>query len=158
MNRNPGLQFAGMLDILITILFFLLKNYSHVITNFNVSDDLQLPTSTAFNPPTDSILQLVVTQKAIFLDDVLILNFQNGQIPRSELYEGVTITKLYRALDAHRQRGIKQAALADKGQFRGAIVLQADKALEFKLLKKVIYTAGATDFGNLRLAVIKRDL
>jgi len=152
-----GLMITSMLDILVTILFFLLKNYSYVITNFAVSNDLSLPVSTAFNPPPDASLQLVVTRKSILLDDrELIRLTKNGYIPRRELHsDGVTIVKLFQALEAHKKRSKYFQNRSDKHSFTGTVVLQADKGLPFRLLKKVIYTAGVTDFVNLRLAVIK---
>src|SRR5665811_1007780 len=63
-----GLMLASMLDILMAILFFLLKNYSTVVSDFNVGKDIALPTSTAIQAPIPA-LQLVVTQKAILLDE-----------------------------------------------------------------------------------------
>ena len=46
---------------------------------------------------------------------------------------------------------------SDNHSFTGNIVLQADKTLQFNVLKKVIYTAGITDFVMLKLAVLKKD-
>ena len=79
------LMMTSMLDILTTILFFLLKNYSYVVTTFNVSAGLSLPQSTAILPPPESTLQLVVTKTAIMLDDKELVVFENGVIPSQKL-------------------------------------------------------------------------
>jgi len=83
MSFTQSLVLISMLDILTTILFFLLKNYSYVVTNFTVAQDLSLPTSTNLMPPPDSALQLVVTRNAIILDDKLLVPIKNGDIPPS---------------------------------------------------------------------------
>ncbi len=152
-----GLMLASMLDILMAILFFLLKNYSTVVSDFNVGKDIALPTSTAIQAPIPA-LQLVVTQKAILLDEKEICPIVNGDIGKSDLYrDGVTIVKLAQALKAQKDRSMYIQQRNDEHSFTGAIVMQADKGLKFNVLKKVIYTAGIADFVMLKLAVLKKD-
>jgi biopolymer transport protein ExbD len=152
-----GLMLASMLDILMAILFFLLKNYSSVVTEFQAAKDITLPQSSALMPPMPA-LQLVVTQKEIILDDKPIAAIVNGDIDKSELYrDGVTIVKLAQALKEQKDRSLYVQQHNDTHSFTGTIVLQADKALTFNLLKKVIYTAGISDFVMLKLAVVKKS-
>lgn len=154
---SQGLMLASMMDILTCILFFLLKNYSTVISDFTTAKDITLPHSTALTPPIPS-LQLVVTQNAIILDDKPIISVTNGDVDRKELYrDGVTIVKLAQALKAQKDRSLYIQQNNDSHSFTGTIVLQADRALSYNLLKKVIYTAGISDFVNLKLAVLKRE-
>jgi len=158
MTTIQVLALTSMLDILTTILFFLLKNYSYVKTNFTVADDLSLPRSTNRMPPPDSALQLVVTKKSIILDDKELVPIKNGDVPKEFLYrDGVTIVRLAQALEQHKKRSKYIARRSDSHTFSGLIVLQADRNLEFRLLKKVIYTAGITDFVMLKLAVLKKE-
>jgi biopolymer transport protein ExbD len=152
-----GIMLASMLDILMAILFFLLKNFSSVTADFNVGKDIVLPNSSAMLPPTPA-LQLVVTKSAIVLDDKLIANIVNGDIDKKELYkDGVTIVKLAQALKAQKDRSQFIEQRNDSHSFTGTIVKQADKTLKFNLLKKIIYTAGIADFVNLKLAVLKNE-
>ncbi len=152
-----GLMLASMLDILMAVLFFLLKNYSSVISDFNVGKDISLPASSAIVPPMPA-LQLVLTQKALMLDDKEIVTIVNGDIQKQDLYrDGVTIVKLAQALKAQKDRTMYIDKSNDSHSFTGTIVMQADKNLQFNVLKKVIYTAGITDFVMLKLAVLKKD-
>jgi biopolymer transport protein ExbD len=159
-NRQPpngGLMLASMLDILMAILFFLLKNYSSTVTEFQTAKDITLPTSSALVPPMPA-LQLVVTQKEIILDNKPIAAIVNGDIDKSELYrDGVTIVKLAQELKEQKDRSLYVQQHNDTHSFTGTIVLQADKNLNFNLLKKVIYTAGISDFVMLKLAVLKKQ-
>jgi len=152
-----GLMLTSMLDILTTILFFLMKNYNNIVSDFAMAKDLSLPYSSAMIPPAPA-LQLVVTQNSIMLDNKPIANVVNGDVEKSELYrDGVTIVKLAQALKAQKDRSLYVQARSDTHSFTGTIVLQADKTLQFNLLKKVIYTAGITDFVMLKLAVLKKE-
>lgn len=163
-SQGSTLMLASMLDILMAILFFLLKNYSTVVSDFSMSRDISLPFSSALTPP-QAALQLVVTKTAIMLDDKEIVSIVNGDVSKKDLHsDGVTILKLAWALKEQRQKSefFKNANAddpkkeADKS-FSGTVVLQADKTLQFNLLKKVIYTAGISDFVMLKLAVVKKE-
>jgi hypothetical protein len=139
------------------ILFFLLKNYSSVVADFNVGKDIALPRSSALTPPAPA-LQLVVTQNAILLDDKPIAQIVNGDIDKKDLYrDGVLIVPLAQALNEQKKRSLYIQNHSDTHSFNGTIVMQADKSLQFNVLKKVIYTAGVTDFVMLKLAVLKKD-
>jgi biopolymer transport protein ExbD len=152
-----GLMLASMLDILMAILFFLLKNYSTVVSDFSMGKDISLPQSSSMVPPAQA-LQLVVTQHAVILDDKELFAMDNGDVPRAELYrDGITIVKLAQALKEQKDRSMFIQQHNDQHSFTGTIVMQADKNLRFNVLKKVIYTAGIADFVNLKLAVLKKD-
>lgn len=150
------LMLASMLDILMAILFFLLKNYSQSQSEFSTSKDIQLPFSTAQKAP-ENALQLVVSQSVILLDDKEIVVLKDGAVPPAELFkDGVTITKLAQELKASKERSLYIEKNNDAFSFTGTLVMQADKSAKFDLIKKVIYTAGISDFVNLKLAVMKK--
>jgi hypothetical protein len=69
----------------------------------------------------------------------------------------VTIRDLAIELKKLKERSQVQSA-GDDGSWVGNIVMQADKDLPFSVLKKVIYTAGVTDFVMFKLAVLKKEV
>ncbi|NBT58589.1 hypothetical protein EBT16_07380 [bacterium] len=152
-----GLQLTSMLDILMAILFFLLQNFSTVRSDFQIGKDLSLPASSALQPPVPA-LQLVVTKKAILLDNKELVQIENGDVKKSDLLsDGITIRELAIELKKQKERSQFQSA-EDKESWVGNIVMQADKDLPFSILKKVIYTAGVTDFVMFKLAVLKKEV
>ena len=156
-SLGGGLMLASMLDILMAILFFLLKNYSAAISDFSMGKDITLPQSSATMPPMPS-LQLVVTQKSILLDDKEIAILIDGQINPKDLYkDGLAIIPLVQALKKQKDRSLFIEKHNDEHSFNGAIVMQADKNLPFSVLKKIIYSAGVSDFVMFKLAVLKKD-
>jgi len=154
---SSGLMLTAMMDILTTILFFLMKNFSTIQSDFAQAKDLNLPYSSAITPPKPA-LQLVVTKDSIMLDGQLVGTIVNGDIDKKDLYkDGVLIVPLAQELKKQKDRSLYIQNHSDNHSFTGAIVLQADKSLKFSVLKKVIYTAGISDFVMLKLAVLKKD-
>ena len=154
---SGALMLTSMLDILMAILFFLMKNYNELQSDFTIGKDISLPFSSAAVPPMPS-LQLVVTQKAILLDDKPIAEIINGDVDRKMLFrDGVTIVPLAQELKKQKDRSQFIQKHSDTHSFTGGIVMQADKGLQFNVLKKVIYTAGISDFVMFKLAVLKKD-
>jgi biopolymer transport protein ExbD len=152
---STGLMLTSMLDILTTILFFLMKNYSQVQSDFNVGKDISLPYSSSVTPPVNA-LQMVVTQKAIMVDQDKVADIVNGDIPKEDLVQGLLVKPLALKLKKQKDRNIVQNEV-DKKAFAGMIVMQADKGLQFNVLKKILYTAQLSDFVTLKLAVLKKD-
>jgi biopolymer transport protein ExbD len=152
---STGLMLTSMLDILTTILFFLMKNYSQVQSDFNVGKDISLPYSSSVTPPVNA-LQMVVTQKAIMVDQEKVADIVNGDIPKEDLAQGILVKSLALKLKKQKDRNIVQNDVDKKG-FAGTIVMQADKGLQFNVLKKILYTAQLSDFVTLKLAVLKKD-
>ena len=146
---------ASMLDILMAILFFLMKNYSQVQSDFNIGKDISLPYSSSITPPVNA-LQMVVTQKAILVDQEKVADIVNGDIPKEDLVQGLLVKSLALKLKTQKDRNIKQNDV-DKKSFAGMIVMQADKSLNFNVLKKILYTAQLSDFVTLKLAVLKKE-
>ena len=135
---SSGLMLASMLDILMAILFFLLKNYSTTVSDFNVGKDISLPQSSSIMPPKPA-LQLVVTQDAILLDNVQVGKIVNGDIDPKDLNrDGVSINPLLQALKKEKERSLYIQNEKDNNSFSGTIILQADKTLKFNVLKKIM--------------------
>lgn len=152
-----GLMLASMLDILMTILFYLMKNFSSSQQEFSVAKDLKLPLSSATQEPTTA-LQVLVSQNYIIVDDKQVVVLKNGDVEKGDLFnDGITITKLAQELKEQKERSLYIQKVNDAMSFTGTLVLQADATTQFNLLKKVLYTAGISDFVNLKLAVMKKD-
>ena len=52
---SGGLMLTAMMDILTTILFFLMKNFSTIQSDFAQAKDLNLPYSTSITPPKPAL-------------------------------------------------------------------------------------------------------
>ena len=90
------------------------------------------------------------------VDQEKVADIVNGDIPKEDLVQGLLVKPLALKLKKQKDRNIVQNEV-DKKAFAGMIVMQADKGLQFNVLKKILYTAQLSDFVTLKLAVLKKD-
>lgn len=145
---DTAIPLVPFIDFLITLVVFL-------ITSFSASGDLlaQKPSITmpkAVNTvalevaPIISLDAMVVTLDGVRVADTTSLA-QNPQVDRIEpLIQNLETLK--------RNWGILHPA----EPFPGTVVLQADQAVDFRVLKKVMFSAAQAGYANLSFAVNKQ--
>lgn len=135
---EPLVNLTSMVDVLSVLMFFLLSIYSGGGYLTILPSGLELPKS---NVRTTLPRQVEI---AVLKDKILVdREALGGNV--TELTESEEL--LLPAL---------QAALAARGQANGAearVTIEADRAVPFRLLKKVIYTADQAGFRKQSLAV-----
>jgi biopolymer transport protein ExbD len=147
------LNVTSMIDMFTILLVFLLKSYSVEYSNVLVSKDLRLPISTETRLP-ENILNLIVTTNEVIVDGNNILQLENGNINPKDLSEDESvISPLYRALNNRKM--LQDESIQDF--FKGKIILQADRLLEYDVLHKIIYTAGEAGYPKFKLLVLTND-
>lgn len=147
------LHLTSMIDMFTILLVFLLKSYSVEYSNILVSKDLRLPISTETRNP-QNILNLIVTSKEIIVDSNLVTTLNNSKLnPRDMSRDGMVIQSLYNAL---KERRLLQDESIQEF-FKGKIILQADRMLDYELLHKVIYTAGEAGYPKFKLLVLNDE-
>jgi biopolymer transport protein ExbD len=152
-NRNQlvSLRLTSMIDMFTILLVFLLKSYSAEGQIITLSEDLRLPDSTAELPPISTPI-VKVTQQTILLDDVPV-----ADIERTYKDNNLEIAGLGRLLSEKKiiseRLGAKDANLG----FKGNVTIQGDKEIEFRILKKIMFTCGKAGYNNIYLAVTKQE-
>lgn len=173
-NASFDLQLTSMLDILVIILVFLLKSYAASTTRFTALPGLEMPVSKSEDSPPDS-LHLVITPEAMTFENERILEFvqtaesignvtqANYKFKPSDLDEGGRrILPLYDALVKARDQSellrAKSKARTADGQplpFEGILAIQADRRINYDILRRVMYTAATVDFDTFRFLARK---
>ncbi len=153
--RNPssapgGLRMTSMMDILTTLLLFVLKAF---VAGGEVSvppPGLELPASTAENAMVSS---LVV---AIDDDDILVGGERVASVSEVGSSDGMLIEPMADRLDAMWQQldDIAHHQGDSEAQAR-TVTIQGDRDIEFRVLQRVMYTLGQSGFEDIALAVIK---
>ncbi|MCP4229442.1 MAG: hypothetical protein GY771_04755 [bacterium] len=140
---------VSLIDTFIIIVIFLMQNFAAEGDIMSVSPDLTLPTARVDVIPVKSV-NVMVTNNSIVVEGILVadtedvLAAQDLVIPG--LYEKmVSIADLKRAI----------AAADPSKEFKGEVNIQADKYITFELLKRVMYTCGRAEYGEISLAVLK---
>lgn len=185
-KKDFELQLTSMMDMLIILVVFLLKSYSTNAVTFVTSQNIKLPNSSAEELPADAI-NVIVDPMNIIVDSEKVLEFKlpPGAQPATTpavnsltnaTYEidprlladaGRRILPLYDALVKQREKTellMSKAAWKDKEgkatatpKFQGALIIHADKAVRYEVLRKIMYTAGAAQFKVFKLVTVKKD-
>lgn len=170
-SRAFGLQLTSLMDVLMIIVVFLLKSYGISSMGIVQTDKLELPVSLA--PETfGEGMALVIAKDKIVLDGADVLLFEGapeekhfklpeGTVDTSSGINNRGIVPLFDALKkkrddydllASRSPNPKEAA----AKWKGEILVQADKAVPYEMIRRVMYTAGAAGYKLFRLTVEKQ--
>jgi biopolymer transport protein ExbD len=153
--RRPSLlvlNITSMLDMFTILIIFLLKSYSAEGIILTIPADLYLPQSTTRSAPEPGLVvevsknTLVVDGKKLDLDLEAIQNS-----------EQLLVDSLYEHLMVKARQYEEISELNPNAGFTGRLVLEGDREITFKLLKKILYTCGQAGFINQSLAVFQKE-
>jgi biopolymer transport protein ExbD len=150
-RRHKGsgaLNLVSLMDIFTILVFFLLVNSSDVQTLPN-SKDLQLPESIAEKKPEENVVVLIGAT------DILVQGTPVAKIADVMATKGNDIPALREALLSQNDRALRRAA---KDDIAGReVTIMGDKDISYRLLKKVMATCTASDYGQISLAVLQKS-
>jgi biopolymer transport protein ExbD len=136
------------MDIFTILVFFLLVNSSEVETLPNAKD-VRLPDSTAEEKPRESVVVLVTDRQ------VLVQGRPVAEIAAIDRSEGVIIPELKAALEEQTGRALL-GGQSDEAVAEREVTIMGDREIPYSLLKKVMATCTAADYGRLSLAVLQK--
>jgi biopolymer transport protein ExbD len=148
---SPGrLRMTSLMDILTVLLLFLLKSFVVDAESVTPVPGVDLPRSTSEETPQES-LDIVILGNGILLGGELVCSAE--ELARGDLY----LESLGQGLEAMRKRSEHIASLKKQGQRQTRVTVQGDRALEFQLLERVMYTLSESGYPNISLAVIRES-
>jgi|FLYM01.1.fsa_nt_gi biopolymer transport protein ExbD len=159
-RRAPSafkIQITSMVDMFVILLVFLLKSYSTSPVNITPKEGLNIPESSSNMDPID-VVKLIVSKDGVFVEDQKVIELKDGKIDLSELdsNDAQFIRKLYQALDQHAEKAKAISAVNEEFVFDGQILLQADRDLNYDVLKRVMYTSMMAGYADVKLAVASK--
>lgn len=156
-RRRPPQEIAkpsmtSLVDVLICLVFFLLKNFSSEGDIITQAKNLELPISTSKTKP-ENTLNVAISQKHIMVEGTPVA------LVAEELERpGNDIPGLARFLEDKRKRTEEIAEYDKSVQFNGKLTIQGDHLIPYWLLQKVLATCGENGYSSFSLAVMKRDV
>ncbi len=173
-----ALQITSLMDVLMIIVVFLLKSYGLSSMSIAQEDKLELPVSKSTEVFGEGIV-LVIAQDRITIDSEPVLEFMpptqqtaDGKpIPTFQLPEGAMdnsgnvgsrgILPIYDVLKRKKEEYDTLASRAPDPveaakKWTGDLMVQADKSVNYELIRHVMYTAGMAGFKQFRLTVEKQ--
>lgn len=149
------LQLTAMVDMFTIMIVFLLKSYSTSAVHITPQEGLKLPNSSSYSQPVEA-LKLIVALDGVYVDDSKVLIMKDGKLGGAELdpNDPDFIKPLYEKLNEIAEKSKSIADVNEEHEFEGKVVMQADSRLNYKTLKKVMYTASMAGYADMRLATI----
>jgi biopolymer transport protein TolR len=153
-KRNKGafaINLVSMIDMLMVLVFFLLVYSTEQIEVLPSSKDVKLPQSIAEAQVHHAVV-VIVTEH-----DVLIRGQSVGTIEQILASDNPIIPGLQAELEAEAKSVLKQSELTDDEKIATReVTIMADKELPYRLVRKVMATSTAANYGKLSLAVLQK--
>ncbi len=146
-KRTVVLNLVSLMDIFTILVFFLLVNSQQVEVLPNAKD-LELPQSIAEQKSRETVV-IMVTDEQILVQGRVVANVADV-IEQDDL----VIAGLKTALQSQTDRVLRRDAKGDIAARE--VTIMGDKALPYRLLKRVMATCMAADYGRISLAVLQR--
>jgi len=150
-KRNKGmvaLNLVSLMDIFTILVFFLLVNSSDVETLPNTKD-LQLPESIAEKKAKETVVILINEV------DIIVQGTRVAKVADVMATKGNDIPALRAALLSQNDRVLRRSAQEEI--ISREVTIMGDKDIPYRLLKKVMATCAASDYGQISLAVLQKS-
>jgi biopolymer transport protein ExbD len=151
-KRHKGgsaINLVSMMDIFTILVFFLLVNSSEVEVLPNAKD-IRLPDSTAEEKARESVVVLVTSSQ------LLVQGRPVANLADIEAASGLIIPQLQAALEDQTGRALLTAGVGADAVADREVTIMGDRDIPYSLLKKVMATCTAADYGRLSLAVLQK--
>lgn len=155
MEEAGGLGMNSLMDIMVIILVFLLKNYGDEPIKV-IGEDLKAPESATQLTPED-MTTITVSQKAILVNNTKTVDVKQGAVDKS-MKKGGEASLLIQPLFEGLQEEIakKKREMRVLGQtYEPTATIIADQSTPFRLVTEVMYTAGQAELNQFKFAVVK---
>ena len=144
-NQSFGLNITSMTDMFTILLVFLLQSFAAGEVQIDPVQGLRLPQSSTEKNPVDGA-RVSVTAKEIKFDQKTVALITDDKIDSAALdpNDKQFIKPLF---DELKKLNSDNEKLAKTGK----VLLQADEAIPYATLRKIMYTASMAGFPNLKL-------
>lgn len=151
--KAADLNLVSLMDIFTILLFFLLINQEEV-QNLQTSALLKLPESIADTKPRQTYVITVTDQEILFQGEKIMaaseaMNAQTDSLP--------ALRKVLEEAAANRPI-LAEPITADQASPEKEITIMGDRAIPYKLLKKIMVSCTEARFNHISLAVTEKSV
>ena len=148
-NTNSDLLVTPLVDMFVIIVLFLIANFSATGEVLMMSKDISLPEAKNVQD-IQSAPVVTVSKTEVLLSGALI-----GRVEDFTREEYLNIPLLEEKLrDEKKKFEDLHSAANDTGAFKGDVNIQADKGVEFRIIKRVMFSCASAGFGNINFATL----
>jgi biopolymer transport protein ExbD len=147
-RKGSALSLVSMMDIFTILVFFLLVSSAETEVLPNPKD-IQLPESAALEKARESVVVMVTDTQ------ILVQGRPVARVADALEGDALVIPELKDALRQQTDRVLIQQAKADIAARE--VTILGDRDLPYRLLKRVMASCTAAEFGQISLAVVQKD-
>ena len=152
---DGGVTINSLMDAVTIILIFLLMNFSTDPMKVTPHKKLQLPISTTQINAKEKTVTLTVAADQILVNDQPVISIKDNEVDSTDAdAKRLEIPQLKDFLDQVVEETKQQNAKLGK-PFKDIITIIAHGETHYRLINKVIYTAGTASFTKFKFAVVK---
>ena len=146
------LLITPLVDMFVIIVLFLIANFSATGEVLMMSHDIQLPE--AFNVTEIEMAPVVMVSNT----DIVVSGTAIGRVEDLTRDEYLNIPALEEKLREMKKQYEDLHALAKdtEGSFKGDVNIQAHKDVQFKVMKRILYSCATAGYTNLNFAVMQK--
>lgn len=150
-QKVPKLQITSLVDIMTILLVFLIMSFSTEGEVVTVSNDLALPESTAKKKP-ELALKISISKNDIMVEGqkIATLSDLSGS-------DELNVPELEALLSDRKETTERIARNSTNVSFKGEVLIEADRKIQYKTLQKIMFTCGQIGFSNFSLLVLKKE-
>jgi biopolymer transport protein ExbD len=143
------LNVTPLVDMFVILVLFLIANFSATGEILAMSKDIQLPE--AANTDELQLAPVVqVSQEAVIVSGTMI-----GRVDDLTREDYLNIPALEEKLrEMKKEFEDLHNAANDTGAFKGDVNIQADKQVQFRIIKRVMFSCAAAGYGNIAFATL----
>ena len=146
--KSPGLNLISLMDIFTILVFFLLVNSSDVEVLPNAKD-IQLPESVAEAKARESVVIMVNA------DYILVQGRRVADTADVMAQPGIVIPEVENELRRQTEKLLVKDDESAEIESR-EVTIMGDKGLPYQLLKRVMASCTAADYGRVSLAIVQK--
>lgn len=146
-----GINLVSMIDMLTVLVFFLLVYSTEQVEVLPSSKDVKLPESIAETHSRPAAVVIITGQ------EIMMEGHSLGKIADILARKDLIIPELKAALETQAERVLQAAPASEEEKIKSReVTIMADKQIPYQLLKRVMATSTAADYGQLSLAVLQK--
>lgn len=142
-----SVNLVSLMDIFTILVFFLLVNSSNT-TQLPNQKTIKLPESIAEELPKETLVIMVNN------DNILVNGRLVETVAKAINMPSDTIPELQKELRYQASKSV--APVNELGVAEREVTIMGDKAIPYKLLRKIMMTCSSNEFSNISLAVLKK--
>jgi biopolymer transport protein ExbD len=151
-STYADLLITPLVDMFVIIVLFLIANFSATGEVLNMTHDIQLPE--AFNVTEIEMAPVVMVSNT----DIIVSGTAIGRVDDLTKDEYLNIPALEEKLREMKKQYEDLHALAKdtEGSFKGDVNIQGNKDVQFKVMKRVLYSCATAGYSNINFAVLQK--